>query len=138
MNARMDRLALGGLLTALALIAQGCQETRTMQITQQDWGMHDEQAVTLYTLDNGEGMIAKITNYGGIVTELLVPDRDGNTADVVLGFDTLDEYVASRRRSPRRSDGRRIKSPGTGRSGRRRPSTSRCLAGRAGLAVSTQ
>jgi len=32
--------------------------------------------------------------YGGIITEILVPDRHGKTADVVLGFDTLDAYLA--------------------------------------------
>ncbi|MHC5174010.1 MAG: aldose epimerase family protein [Planctomycetota bacterium] len=36
--------------------------------------------------------VPKITNYGGIVTELWVPDRDGNLADVVLGFDTITDY----------------------------------------------
>src|SRR5262249_52274340 len=37
---------------------------------------------------------ASITNYGGIVTSLLVSDRAGKIADVVLGFDKLDEYLA--------------------------------------------
>jgi aldose 1-epimerase len=39
-------------------------------------------------------MVAKISDYGGIVTSLMVPGRDGKMADVVLGYDTLDEYVA--------------------------------------------
>ena len=55
----------------------------------------DGQAVDLYTLSNGRGMSAQITNYGGIVTSLKVPDRKGQTSDVVLGFDTLDEYIKS-------------------------------------------
>ena len=59
-----------------------------------DFGEVDGQPVKLYTLDNGRGMVAKITNYGGIVTELHVPDRNNQTADVVLGFDTLEEYKA--------------------------------------------
>jgi aldose 1-epimerase len=49
--------------------------------------------IHLYTLENENGMIAKITNYGGIVTELYVPDRDGKMADVVLGYENLDKYV---------------------------------------------
>ena len=50
--------------------------------------------MALYTLVNAQGMRATITNYGGIVVSLTAPDRDGTFADVVLGFDTLAEYVA--------------------------------------------
>jgi len=49
--------------------------------------------VDLYTLTNSAGMQAQITNYGGIVTSLLVPDRTGGLRDVVLGFDRLDGYL---------------------------------------------
>ncbi len=52
------------------------------------------EAVHLYTLTNENGMVAEITNYGGIVTRLLVPDRFGKREDVVLGYNTLDEYLA--------------------------------------------
>jgi aldose 1-epimerase len=54
----------------------------------------DGVAVDLYTLSNKSGMTVKITNYGGIVTSLVVPDKNGQLADVVLGFDTLDKYLA--------------------------------------------
>jgi aldose 1-epimerase len=47
----------------------------------------------LYTLRNVHGMEARITNYGGIVTQLTAPDRKGVYADVVLGYDTLEEYL---------------------------------------------
>ena len=50
--------------------------------------------VDLYTLSNDNGMVAKISNYGGIITHLLTPDRKGNAGDVALGYDTLDEYLA--------------------------------------------
>lgn len=52
------------------------------------------EAVNLYTLKNKSGMTVKITNYGGIVTSIVVPDKNGDMADVVLGFDTLDKYLA--------------------------------------------
>jgi aldose 1-epimerase len=52
--------------------------------------------LSLYTLRNTNGCVLKITNYGATVTELHVPDQHGNLADVVLGFETLDEYVASK------------------------------------------
>ena len=53
----------------------------------------DGQAVALYTLTNARGAVAKITTFGGIVTELHVPDRNGKKGDVVLGFSTLDGYL---------------------------------------------
>jgi aldose 1-epimerase len=53
----------------------------------------DGTSVELYTLTNGR-VTAKIMTYGAIVTELLVPDRDGKPADVVLGFDSLADYLA--------------------------------------------
>jgi hypothetical protein len=51
------------------------------------------QDVKLYTLKNKNGVVAKITDYGGIVTELHVPDKDGKNADVVLGYKTVEEYI---------------------------------------------
>ena len=51
-------------------------------------------AVDRYTLDNGKGMVVKILTYGGTVQELWVPDRRGHSANVVLGFPTLADYVA--------------------------------------------
>jgi len=51
------------------------------------------EAVDLFTLTNAAGVTASITNYGGIVTSLMVPDRAGKMADVVLGFDSLDGYL---------------------------------------------
>ena len=49
--------------------------------------------VNLYTLDNSRGVTAKITNYGGIVVSLTTPDKRGVRSDVVLGFNTLEDYV---------------------------------------------
>lgn len=49
-------------------------------------------AVKLFTMTNGNGMKVKVTNYGGIITELHVPDRDGKLADVTHGFDSVTPY----------------------------------------------
>jgi aldose 1-epimerase len=49
--------------------------------------------VELYTLTNDTGAFVRITNYGAIITELHVPDFSGRLGDVVLGFDTVEEYV---------------------------------------------
>lgn len=65
-----------------------------MKIKKQSFGtLADGTDIALYTLVNARGMRATITNYGGIVVSLAAPDRGGNFADVVLGFDTLAEYV---------------------------------------------
>lgn len=53
--------------------------------------------VYLYTLTNRQGMEVAITNYGGAITAIKVPDRKGDFGDVVLGFDTLEEYVTNPR-----------------------------------------
>lgn len=65
-----------------------------MAIEKTMWGeTPDGQAASLYTLVNVNGMSAVISDYGGVIQSLLVPGRDGKMADVVLGFDTIDEYV---------------------------------------------
>src|SRR5262249_705202 len=53
----------------------------------------DGQGVELYTLTNANGVEARITTYGGIVVSLKTPDRAGKMDDIVLGFDSLDEYL---------------------------------------------
>jgi aldose 1-epimerase len=53
----------------------------------------DGTPVDLYTLRNEKGMRVQATNYGAIIVSLVVPDRDGTPGDVVLGFDTLEEYL---------------------------------------------
>ncbi len=53
----------------------------------------DGAEVSLYTLTNSNGLEISITNYGGIVTRLLIPDRTGEPADVVLGYDALEAYL---------------------------------------------
>ncbi len=63
-----------------------------MDITESEFGQIDGQTIELYTLTNRAGLTARITNYGAIVTEMHVPDAEGNFADVALGFDTLAEY----------------------------------------------
>jgi aldose 1-epimerase len=63
-------------------------------VTRASFGtLPDGTGVELYTLKNAGGMEVRITNYGGIVTSLKVPDRNGRFADVVLGHDTLEGYL---------------------------------------------
>ena len=56
------------------------------------WGSYDGKDCYLVTLKN-KNMTASFTSYGGAIVNLLVPDKNGNVADVVLGYDDLDGYV---------------------------------------------
>ncbi len=85
------RMAIGGLGLALFTTAV---EAKTI-VTSQPFGkMPDGTPVEIYTLSDG-AYEARITTYGGIVVSLKAPDRNGKVADVVLGFDDLDGYVAN-------------------------------------------
>jgi len=49
--------------------------------------------VEIFTLTNASGLVVRATNYGGIIVSLWAPDRSGELADIVLGYDTLDGYL---------------------------------------------
>ncbi|MEO8901561.1 MAG: aldose epimerase family protein [Polyangiaceae bacterium] len=76
-----------------SLGAPAVQGAPEKAITEAPFGTVNGTEVTLYTLKNKHGLVAKITNYGGIVTELHAPDKAGKMADIVLGFDRVDDYV---------------------------------------------
>ena len=80
--------------SAAAATASGA---RAPSIQRAAWGKVDGKPVTLFTLSNAHGLVLKVSSYGAIVTELHVPDRHGQLADVVLGFDDLESY---RKQSP--------------------------------------
>lgn len=64
-----------------------------MNIIKESFGItKDGREVFIFTLQNDEQMTVKITNFGGIVTSIRVPDKNGVIADVVLGFNTIQEY----------------------------------------------
>jgi aldose 1-epimerase len=67
--------------------------TKKMSITQTPFGTTDGKEVIEYTLDNGNGVSVKILNYGGTITHLITPDKNGTAGDVVLGFDSLSGYL---------------------------------------------
>ena len=92
----------------LALLFVGCQAqpespmsqspdanmASSMPVEESFGTLPDGQPVHLFTLENAAGMQVKITNYGGIITSIQVPDREGNFGDVTLGYDDLDSYLA--------------------------------------------
>jgi aldose 1-epimerase len=54
---------------------------------------HDGKTIELFTLKNASGLVAQITNYGGKVINLWTPDKNGDFADIVIGYETSAEYL---------------------------------------------
>ena len=85
---------------AIAALASACCN-ESCQTTQLKSGLDpaafdttiNNKPVKLYTLTNENGMEVCITNYGGRVVSLVVPDKDGNPTDVVLGYDNIAQYA---------------------------------------------
>ena len=67
-----------------------------MELTLTPWGAVEGQdkPVQLFTLQNKSGMKVSVTNFGCIVTSIETPDRNGKTADIVLGYESLKKYLA--------------------------------------------
>jgi aldose 1-epimerase len=57
------------------------------------FGQADGQEVLQYTLKNASGMEVKILNYGGIITDIITPDKQGQKGNVVLSYDSLSGYL---------------------------------------------
>jgi aldose 1-epimerase len=83
---------MGGLL--MSTLAFAGAEPQAGSTTKKSFGKTpDGQPIDLYVLTNKNGAEVSITNYGGAVVSIKVPDRNGKLADVVLGYDTGDGYV---------------------------------------------
>ena len=86
-------------MTALAFAACTGSQQPTAQLTASGLDpvkfetVVGSDSVKLYTLKGDNGMEVCVTNYGGRVVSLMVPDKDGNLVDVVLGFDNIDQYM---------------------------------------------
>ncbi len=103
MKSNIPTLFTGFLLVLFASCQGGSSEateeppqeaTGEITISKAAFGQTAGGAAQLYTLKNANGVEVQITNYGGIITSVTVPDREGNFADVVLGFDSLSKYQA--------------------------------------------
>ncbi|WP_064197093.1 MULTISPECIES: aldose epimerase family protein [Emticicia] len=93
------------LLLCSALLFQNCtsKKTETTQdsttsaiksIEKVDFGnLPTGEKAELYTLKNANGMVVKISNYGGIITNWLAPDKNGKYVDIALGSDSLKDYL---------------------------------------------
>jgi aldose 1-epimerase len=81
----------------LLVVIMGCKQQAhvTSGIQQKSFGkLADGAETTLYTLTNQQGMSVSITNYGGRITSINVPDKKGAMGDIILGFDSVAGYVA--------------------------------------------
>lgn len=68
----------------------------SVSVTQAPFGiLPDGVHVSVFTLTNRQGMQVKVLDFGAIISEIHVPDRDGTFADVVLGFERLEPYLAN-------------------------------------------
>lgn len=64
-----------------------------MNITSADFGVVNGKQIKVYTMQNKRGMKVEILNFGGIIRSICVP-KNGEMIDVVLGYDTIEEYVS--------------------------------------------
>ena len=86
-------------LASMLFVFFGCstekkQEESSATVSSSPFGkLPNGQEVTAYTMTNTNGVEAKVISYGGIITSLKVPDKDGKLEDVVLGYDTLQGYL---------------------------------------------
>ncbi len=93
------------LILALSVLSAACntgkkrvieaeQKNPKCKVEKSNFGISPEgDSVALYTLKNEKGYVVKITNYGGIITEIHTPDRNGKMGNIVLGFDNLEQYL---------------------------------------------
>ncbi|MFZ6032514.1 MAG: aldose epimerase family protein [Melioribacter sp.] len=78
----------------LAVIILSCNSDDGNKIIQENFGVApDGSPVFLYTMKNSNGMTVKLTNYGATLVSIVTPDKDGNFADIIAGFDSLSGYV---------------------------------------------
>jgi len=107
-----SRTSLLAFCAALSFGLGGCDKSSTISVTQEKKGnettpsvakssitrtpfgaLPDGTGIEQFTLTNASGAEVRIINYGGIITAIKVPDREGKLDDVVLGYDSFDPYI---------------------------------------------
>lgn len=66
-----------------------------VQVSRRDWGTHKGKDVSLFTVA-GEGLIFTVSNYGGVLQSFITRDARDEPLDIVLGYDSLEDYLAGR------------------------------------------
>ena len=88
----MSPLHLGATPLVATIWAFAAVAERSLEVS--EFGLVDDQPVKLFTLTNAAGAEVRITEYGGIVVAIRVPDRNGLLGDVSLGYERLADYVS--------------------------------------------
>src|SRR4030095_1939572 len=87
-------IVIAAILFGCKLISKKEEKENPMPMTQKSlYGMIGADSVFQYTLTNKNGMVVKILNYGGTITDIITPDRNGKMGNVVLGYDSLNGYL---------------------------------------------
>ena len=71
----------------------GCERNAEMNIIKEPFGELEGEKADIYTLTNKNNIEVNITNYGGIVTSIKLPDKSGKFNDVALGYNNLEGYI---------------------------------------------
>ena len=80
----------------LSLRLRSITKFHFMELTRDVFGnARRGEKIFIYTLRNDHGITIKVTNYGGIITSIETPDRNGKKANIVLGFKSLDDYLSN-------------------------------------------
>ena len=92
---RIFKTIAGAAMAALCLAACSAKPALTLSGLDPEAfvGEKNGKATALYTLKNANGMEVCITNFGGRLVSVMVPDKDGNMVDVILGFDNINDYM---------------------------------------------
>lgn len=89
------------LISALAIALASCQ--KPVEMNASDSGLKEEvygktpdgREVKIFTLENSNGLRARVTEYGAILVSMEVPDKDGKLADITHGYDTLEGWLGN-------------------------------------------
>ncbi|MBP5980024.1 MAG: galactose mutarotase [Halomonas sp.] len=102
-RSRVGSILLSAGMAALSInVAQAQTDKEPMTNSETEHGvgksvfgqLPDDRQVDVYQLTNASGIELRVANYGGTILSLKTPDREGNVDDIVLGFDSLDEYLS--------------------------------------------
>jgi aldose 1-epimerase len=74
--------------------AAAVKSVAQLSVTEAAFGkLPSGESTTLFTMTNANGIVVKATNYGGVITSMITPDKNGKMGDIVLGFDNIDDYL---------------------------------------------
>lgn len=89
----MKKISLLLLVAVIAACTASTENEIEMPYTKSDFeGVIDGKTTRLFKMENANGVVVTLTNYGAKIVSVYAPDRNGNFADVLLGFNSIEEY----------------------------------------------